>query len=85
MANAAERNPASGRSRLGRGHLFVLRVWPEPRSLDGMEPVWRGSLTNIDGSNTRYFDQFAGLARLLSEATGAAGLFGEAGSRRVRE
>ena len=81
MTPAAEKPPASSRPRQRRGHLYVLKVWPEERNFEGMEPVWRGSLNNIDGSNTRYFDNFSGLARLLREATGAERLFTESAGR----
>jgi hypothetical protein len=64
-------------SSAGGGRLFVLRLWKEPRDFEGKDPLWRGSISEIDGSNTRYFDRISGLSRIIGEATGAGSLFEE--------
>lgn len=58
------------RATAARAKVFVLRIWPEPRSFEGMTPVWRGSVNDIDGGQTRYFDRMTGLARILRDAAG---------------
>lgn len=73
------------RPRQERDHLFVLKLWPEERSFEGKAPVWRGAFTNIDGSNTRYFDHISGLARLLREAVGAESMFAEDDGHRAAQ
>lgn len=30
-----------------REHIFVLRLWSEPRELEGAAPVWRGTIEHV--------------------------------------
>ena len=53
---------------------LILRVWPESRSFEGEPPLWRGSLSNLDGSDTQYFDNAKALCRLIVKLTGAEAL-----------
>ncbi|WP_374548593.1 hypothetical protein [Sphingobium yanoikuyae] len=58
----------------GRRHRacsLILRLWPESRDFEGETPIWRGSLCNLDGSDTRYFDSGHGLCALIADQTGA--------------
>jgi len=64
----------AGDSRNARAHSLVLRLWPEPRDFEGQQPLWRGSLADLDGANTRYFDNGRSLCKLLAELTGANSL-----------
>jgi hypothetical protein len=57
-----------------RARSLVLRIWPESRSFEGEPPLWRGSVAELDGSNTRYFDSAAALCRLVADLTGADAL-----------
>lgn len=54
-----------------RTRSLVLRVWPESRNFEGEPPLWRGSIEELDGSNTRYFDSASALCRLVADLTGA--------------
>ncbi len=57
-----------------RARSFVLRLWPEPREFEHKQPIWRGSVAELDGSNTRYFASANGLARILTDAIGSDSL-----------
>jgi hypothetical protein len=54
-----------------RAHSLLMRLWPESRDFEGQEPLWRGSLSDLDGSNTRYFDNGCSLCALVADCTGA--------------
>ena len=54
-----------------RARSLVLRIWPEPRDFEGEAPLWRGSIAELDGSNTCYFDSASALCRLVADLTGA--------------
>jgi len=54
-----------------RARSLILRIWHEPRDFEGEAPLWRGSIAELDGSNTRYFDSTAALCRLVADLTGA--------------
>lgn len=60
-----------------RARSLILRIWPESRSYEGEPPLWRGSIAELDGSNTRYFDSAAALCHLVAELTGAEALRGK--------
>ena len=61
-------------NRTARAHGLVLRLWPESREFEGEQPLWRGSLSELDGSNTRYFDSAQALCGLIADLTGAESL-----------
>jgi len=61
-------------SRAARAYSLVLRLWPESREFEGEAPLWRGSLAELDGSNTRYFDSARTLCGLVADITGAESL-----------
>ena len=57
-----------------RAHSLILRLWPEPRDFEGEQPIWRGSVVELNGSNTRYFDNAQSLCDLIADLTGAESL-----------
>jgi hypothetical protein len=42
--------PPSAESR----HTFIVRVWLEPRELEGSPPVWRGEIEHVPDGEHRY-------------------------------
>lgn len=36
-------------------HVFIVRIWREPRELPGAQPVWRGSIEHLPTNARRYF------------------------------
>lgn len=44
-------------------HSFVVRVWLEPREIEGAAPVWRGVIEHVQSGKRRYLKN-------LNEITG---------------
>ncbi|NOH02302.1 MAG: hypothetical protein HND47_10275 [Chloroflexi bacterium] len=56
------------------GFTFVLHLW---REKDDGQFVWRGSVTDVQRGETKYFQSISALAELIARAVGVA--FGEEG------
>lgn len=35
-------------------HAFILRFWLEPRTTEGVEPIWRGVIEHVPTGQRRY-------------------------------
>jgi hypothetical protein len=35
-------------------HSFIVRVWLEPREIEGAKPKWRGSIEHVNSGEQRY-------------------------------
>jgi hypothetical protein len=55
-------------------HAFLVRLWKETRDHSGQRPVWRGTLSNLQGHNVGSFGSITELGDLLARATGASEL-----------
>src|SRR5262245_45995797 len=55
-------------------HAFLVRLWKETRERSGERPVWRGTLSNLQGHNVGSFGNIVELGELLALATGAGEL-----------
>ena len=55
-------------------HAFLVRLWKETRELSGQRPVWRGTLSNLQGHSLGSFGNMVELGELLARATGAGEL-----------
>jgi hypothetical protein len=55
-------------------HAFLVRLWKETRDHSGERPVWRGTLSNLQGHNVGSFGSILELGDLLARATGAGEL-----------
>jgi hypothetical protein len=49
----------------GSTHVFVLRIWSEPREIDGAQPQWRAALENVATKERRYLKDPAEIAVFL--------------------
>jgi hypothetical protein len=38
-----------------KSHSFILRLWLEPREIEGASPNWRGVIEHVQTSESRYF------------------------------
>jgi hypothetical protein len=38
-----------------RRHTFIVRIWREPREVEGMTPEWRGLIERVGSGDRRYF------------------------------
>jgi len=36
-------------------HTFIVRIWREPREIEGMAPEWRGLVERVGKGERRYF------------------------------
>lgn len=36
-------------------HVFIVRVWREPRELEDAAIIWRGVIEHVDSGDRRYF------------------------------
>jgi hypothetical protein len=57
-------------------HAFVVRVWLEPREIDGAPPEWRGVIEHVPSGERRYLRNLDDIAVFISSyARGAVGKF----------
>lgn len=45
-----------------RTHVFIVRIWLEPRECAGAAPLWRAVIEHVPGGEKRYFPDLEGLA-----------------------
>ncbi|MCH8147072.1 MAG: hypothetical protein IH987_03645 [Planctomycetes bacterium] len=57
-----------------RTHVFVVRMWEEPRGIGDGPAVWRGSAERATDQKQIYFDRFSVLTSFLVESTGATAM-----------
>ncbi len=38
-------------------HVFILRIWREPREIEGAELEWRGVIEHVPTGERRYFNE----------------------------
>jgi hypothetical protein len=55
-------------------HAFLVRLWKETRERSGERPVWRGTLSDLQGHSVGSFGSIVELGELLALATGAGEL-----------
>ena len=52
-------------------HVFVVRLWREPREVPNMPTCWRGSVRHLgpaeDASDQRYFDDLRRVPAIIRE------------------
>ncbi len=37
-------------------HAFVVRIWCEPREIEGKTPAWRGMIEHVASRNRQYLE-----------------------------
>ena len=57
---------------MGQGHACVASIWQERRDSAGAEPVWRGSVDDVEGGSRIYFDSLGVLCSYLTQRAGLA-------------
>ena len=60
-----------------RTHVYVVRMWEEPRGIEDAPAVWRGSAERVTDKKQMYFDKFSVLTSFLVESTGAAAMMSD--------
>lgn len=38
------------------GFTFVIRIWLEPREIEGAKPIWRGIVEHLQSGEHQYFE-----------------------------
>ena len=56
-------------------HVFIVRIWREPREIEGAAPEWRGAVEHVASGERRYIKQLNEIepviAHYLGESTPA--------------
>jgi hypothetical protein len=47
-------------------HSFIVRIWCEPREIEGSAPEWRGTVEHVSGGQRRYFRDLDEIAAFVS-------------------
>ncbi len=54
-------------------HVFVVRIWWEPREIEGAIPKWRGMIEHVPGDKRRYLEELDEIIAFISPYVGQAG------------
>ena len=52
------------RSEIDR-HTFIVRIWREPREIEGEAAEWRGLIERVGSGDRRYFQRLAELVSFM--------------------
>ena len=55
-----------------QSHAFIVKIWHERRDIAGAEPVWRGSVDDVQAGSRLYFDSLGVLCSYLTRHAGLA-------------
>ncbi|GAB4280622.1 MAG: hypothetical protein Kow0092_36230 [Deferrisomatales bacterium] len=53
-------------------HVFIVRLWREPREIEGAEPLWRGVIEEVRSGQRRYFDELEEIVGFIARCLGQA-------------
>ena len=48
-------------------HVFVIRLWREPREVDAVEPLWRGAIEHIPSGDRGPVTEMADITSFIDE------------------
>ena len=51
-------------------HVFIVRIWPEPRELPHADGEWRGTVEHLDSNEQIAFRFLDKLIAFIAEKTG---------------
>ena len=54
----------------GRDHVFIIRLWKEPKQNGGTRNSWRGRVTELASGSETHFVNFSSLMGILKKALG---------------
>jgi hypothetical protein len=68
----------------GQRHVFVVRIWLEPREIAGAVAEWRGMIEHLPTQERRYLNDLAAISRFITPYLYSMGIKGgvRAGLRR---
>ena len=47
-------------------HAFILRLWLEPREIEGVDPEWRGMIEHVPSGKRRYVTDLRDLMAFIA-------------------
>jgi hypothetical protein len=50
-------------------HTFIVRIWREPREIEGLAAEWRGQIERVGGGERRYFRRLDELVSFMQDYT----------------
>lgn len=48
---------------------FIVRIWMEPREIEGEPPEWRGMIEHLESHEKKYFHSLEVLASFIRQRT----------------
>ena len=54
-------------------HVFIVRIWWEPREIEGAIPKWRGMIEHVPGDKRRYLEDLDEIIAFISPYVGQTG------------
>jgi len=51
-------------------HAFIVRLWEEPREIEGAVVEWRGMVLHVATNKRRYFNHLDDIMSFIAEYTG---------------
>jgi len=55
-------------------HVFIVRIWREPREIAGAAPEWRGSIEQVPGGERRYVKDLDDIVAFIGSHAPGMGL-----------
>ena len=62
-------------------HVFIVRVWREPREIEGAISEWRGVVEHVPSKQRRYVKDLDEITTFMVSYLGQVGVRPEAGGR----
>ena len=53
--------------------VFIVRIWREPREIDGATPKWRGLVEHVTSGERRYVERLNEIAPFIASHLGENG------------
>lgn len=47
-------------------HVFIIRIWCEPREIEGASPEWRGAIECVQNGERRYLKNLDEIAAFIA-------------------
>lgn len=64
-------------------HVFIVRIWSEPREVRGAQPEWRGVIEHAAGDARRFFRTLDEVTAFIALHLPAGAMAATRGARRV--
>lgn len=51
----------------GKTEVFIVRVWMEPRDIEGAPVLWRAAIEHVPSGNRRYLEKLDDLPAVIAQ------------------